>query len=125
MATEENYQAGNLAHNAHGIEYKTIDASDDFEPSPKRYLETETHALLSAHVIWSGFDAADGTVKLQWSNDRINWKDIPGAVLTLVAAADNDIIIHTFIGTRYARAVYTNNSVTTGTLDILLHAKRK
>lgn len=79
-----------------------------------------TDGAKSFQAIATGFDQADGEVKVQYSNidEDANYSDVPTLIQTLPSGDSQihfDIVSVTH---RYYRVVFTANSVTSGTLTI-------
>jgi hypothetical protein len=99
MANTKEYFAGNANANANGDSIET-------------FLLAKSTATLQ--FIATSLSHADGTVKLQESNDGTNWVDVSGASLTLAAGSSCPVLSFT-PRCRYNRFVYTKNSNSSGT----------
>lgn len=83
----------------------------------------------SIQIIWSGQDANDGTMELQASNETgaATFCSVPKGTYTMDSThqAHMWILTEDMFAFRYARVVFTKNSVTTGTMRINCTAKGK
>ena len=79
-----------------------------------------TDGATSFQFVASWLNASDSEVKLQYSNDQVNFVDVPNLSATLsfgdsVVTFDINSITH-----RYYKAVFIANSSTSGILNIIL-----
>ena len=81
---------------------------------------TVTDGATSFQFVVTGIDASDSVVKLQYSNDQVNFVDVPTLSGTLSSGDSVVTFDLTSITHRYFKAVFTANSSTTGTLSIIL-----
>lgn len=66
------------------------------------------------------FNSADATVKIQHSQDAVNWADITDATLTIASGTSSQVQSPiTNIGSTYYRAVYTKNTNSGGTVTVI------
>ena len=72
------------------------------------------HSGYSAQVVWTS-TTASAVVKLQRSNDNVNWEDVSGATQTIASNSGNVIFNEVDVFYGYFRPVltYTSGSVTT------------
>lgn len=88
----------------------------DMDGTPTKILN------LGVQVIAVGLNSADATVKIQHSNDNVNFSDITDASITLASGSSAPILSPiTNIGTRYYRAVFTKNTNSAGTLSVIFN----
>lgn len=74
-------------------------------------------------LVWASLTGSvDATFKVQVSNDNTNWAD-RGSATTLSGASGNAVIVVGDLAERYARVVFTKNSVSGGTLTGYCSAK--
>lgn len=76
-------------------------------------IEGETIPIQSAtnfnvQILWVG--ACNGTVKLQWSNNGINWSDIPDSSQATGGISGSHSIDYDSAGFEFVRVVYTHTS---------------
>ena len=79
-----------------------------------------TDGATSFQFVITGIDGADSVVKLQYSNDTDNFVDIPNLSSVLPSGGSVVTFDITAITHRYFRAVFTANSSTVGTLNVIL-----
>ena len=79
-----------------------------------------TDGATSFQFVTTGIDASDSVVKLQYSNDTVNFVDVPTLSSTLPSGDSIVTFDLTAITHRYFRAVFTANSSTVGTLSVIL-----
>ena len=78
---------------------------------------------VSVQVSWSGLTGTlDGEVKLQESNNSVDWDDM-GLSITLATASGSQTLADTSFPGEKLRAVFTKNNLTGGTLNTKLIAK--
>jgi|11_taG_2_1085331.scaffolds.fasta_scaffold75596_2 hypothetical protein len=78
-----------------------------------------TDGATSFQFVVTGIDASDSVIKLQYSNDEVNFVDVPTLSGTLSSGDSVVTFDLTAITHRYFKAVFIANSSTTGTLDII------
>ena len=79
-------------------------------------FEKPKYQLAAFQLVASTLDASDGVIKLQDSLDGLNWNDITGATLTVSSGSSSNMIRYTAFTGMFIRAVWTKNSITTGTI---------
>ena len=77
---------------------------------------------LSYQAVWSGLDAFDATLAIQWSNDGITWEQVPALIATLATASGSTSFNINVVNHSYFRAVLTVGTATTGTVNIYVNA---
>lgn len=77
---------------------------------------------MSYQAVWSGIDAFDATVEIQWSNDRATWEQVPTLIETIATASGSASFNINVINHAYYRAVLTVGTATTGTVNIYVNA---
>ena len=77
---------------------------------------------LSYQAVWSGLDAFDATVAMQWSNDGITWEQIPALIATLSTASGSISFNINVVNHSFYRAVLTVGAATEGTVNIYVNA---
>ncbi len=87
--------------------------SEDFFILPVIYGERK----VGLQVIATSLDAADSTVKLQESNDDVNYSDIPGASITLASGSSIQTLSFSGLRLKFVRAVFTKNANAAGTIS--------
>lgn len=108
-----------------GVILDGVDASMDQTSDP---ILVPSDYIASFHYIWAGLDAADGTVKIQVSDEETpsgtNWVDKSGAADTLTTASGSRIIsLNLTMAQRWMRFVYDSGTNTTGTLTVYVTTK--
>lgn len=96
--------------------------------------KVDSNQLVSASfAVYFGDATADGTVKIQASNDvnndryqaaaftPVNWVDIPNASASITSGSSAIITIAN-MSYRWIRAVYTRNSGGSTTINVLMNA---
>lgn len=77
---------------------------------------------LSFFVNSASFNAADATVKLQHSNDATNWLDVTDGSITIASGTNSAVLTPVVdLAMRYYRVVYTKNSNSAGTIQVLVN----
>ena len=90
--------------------------SVDMDGTPTKTLN------IGIQVNSTSFNAADAVVKIQHSNDNVNFTDITDATLTIATGTASAILAPiTNIGTRYYRAVYAKNTNSAGTISVIFN----
>lgn len=87
-------------------------------------IDCEHSVTLSLQLVGTGLDKADGTVKLQYSNDNTSFADVAAAT-TVAAGATVTIIPLTSVPCRYYRVVWAKGTNAAGTLVAKLFGKSK
>ena len=82
-------------------------------------LELTNVYLLSIQHISTG--TISGTVKVEFSNDKENWKE--SATTLTVSNAGTDIMSFSDVAEKWARVVYDATSGTTNTLKVVINTK--
>ena len=87
-------------------------------------LDTDNKGLrigtLSITVVSASFNSADATVVLQMSNNNSTWENVVDGSLTIATgSATQSLTPVTYLAMRYYRVVYTPNTNTAGTIQIL------
>lgn len=78
----------------------------------------------SVQVVWASLTGSvDGTIKLQVSNDKVNWVDKDGASFTLSGASGTNLISLLNITEKWYREVYAHTSISGGTVTSNCAAK--
>lgn len=96
--------------------------SDGWDVSSKIRLGTGSVTVNSV-----GFNTADATVRIQHSNDGVNFEnlDLTDASVGLMAiatgTATQTLTPITFIAVKYFRIVYTKNTNSAGTITVILN----
>jgi hypothetical protein len=89
-------------------------------------IDTDNKGLkvgtLSFQVNSTGFNQATATVKLQHSNDNTNWNDVTDGSLTIASGTASAVLTPVVsLAMRYYRVVYTPNTNTAGTIQVLVN----
>lgn len=94
-------------------------------------IDTDNKGLkvgtLSVTAVTTGFNAADATVRLQHSNDNVTFENIDlndstvGLMTLASGAATKSLTPVTYLAMRYYRVVYTKNSNSAGTIQVLVN----
>lgn len=80
--------------------------------------------VLSFTAITTGFNSATATVKIQHSNDNSNWEDVTDGSITIASgSAAQSLTPITYAGMRYYRIVYTKNSNSAGTIQVIVNVQ--
>jgi len=96
------------------------DTSYVFATTPEYYF--------SAQFVWASLDATDGSVKVEISNDGVNYDDYPNTdSLLFNSAGGSGIIRDTYKGTasKYIRFSVDAGTCTSGTLKLYLRLRTK
>ncbi len=89
------------------------------------YIDMTLFQLAYIQILTAGLNASDGVFKLQDSNDGTNWHDIAGATVTVLSGAPSHVIrVTTPIVAGYMRGVWTKNTVSAGTINVLVNLKK-
>jgi len=79
---------------------------------------------VSLQFVATTLDASDGIIKLQDSDDGVNFNDISGASITVTSGTTSNMIRYTAFTGSYIRAVWTKGSNSTGTVRSIFVFKR-
>lgn len=106
--------------------YNIIDAQVATANINSEAVSTDGTPTKTLNIGWQvnavGFNQATATVKLQHSNDNVNWADITDATLTLASGTSSQIQSPiTNIGSKWLRAVYTKNTNSAGSLTVIFN----
>lgn len=71
---------------------------------------------IGLQVISSSLSTSDANIKIQESNDDVNYTDIPSATITLLTGSTVNTLF-TDLRLRYIRLVFTKNTNAAGTLS--------
>lgn len=80
---------------------------------------TVTDGSTSFQIVATSLDAADGEIKVQYSNDDANYSDVPTLSQTLPSGTNQVHFDINSVTHRYYRVVFTANSVTSGTISVI------
>jgi hypothetical protein len=90
--------------------------SVDMDGTPTKTLN------LGVQVNATSLNSADAVVKVQHSNDNVNFADVTDASLTLASGTSTQILSPiTNIGSRYYRVVFTKNTNSAGSLTVIFN----
>lgn len=82
------------------------------------------YGVMGIQVNTASFNAADATVKLQHSNDATNWIDTTDGSITIASGTNSATLTPvTQLAMRYYRIVYTKNSNSAGTIQVIVSLK--
>jgi hypothetical protein len=85
---------------------------------------TNIYGVMGVQVNTASFNAADATLKIQHSNDATNWIDVTDGSITIASGTNSATLTPiTQLAMRYYRAVYTKNSNTAGTIQVIISLK--
>lgn len=77
---------------------------------------------LSFQVNSTSFNSATATAKLQHSNDNTNWFDVTDGSVTIATGTSQTVLTPVVsLAMRYYRVVYTPNSNTAGTIQVIVN----
>lgn len=85
----------------------------------------QKYTYVSLQVVWSTFNTADGTAKMQQKND-INvstWDDIPTLTVAMTTAGGSETREHINFGGKFLGLNFNPGTNTTGTINVYLIAK--
>lgn len=82
-----------------------------------------TFGNMNMQVTWTGFNAADATVKLQSSNDGSNWIDVTDSTITLNAASGTLNVVAAYAASQYVRVAFAKGTNAAGTFGVILSIK--
>ena len=88
-------------------------------------LKTETASISNWQFNWEGVTGTGGALKIEGSNDGVNYIDTSITPPTISGASGTGSIIipQDFQCWRFMRVAYTAGSVTAGTLNAYVHLK--
>jgi hypothetical protein len=101
--------------------YKVFSISGGNQNGPSDQPPDRTGAI-SFQAVWSGVDALDATVEMQWSNDGATWEQIPSLIHTLSTASGSTSFNINVVNHSYYRAVLAVGTATNGTINIYVNA---
>jgi hypothetical protein len=85
-------------------------------------VEAENCETLSMQLVGAALDKADGTIKIQHSNDGTSWADVAAAT-TIGAGASVTMLLVTAPCCRYYRPVWAKGANAAGTLVAKMFGK--
>jgi hypothetical protein len=95
-------------------------ASAGFDSSSIELGDNLSINNMSMHVIGTGLNTADSTVKLQSSNNNTDWVDVVDGSLTLTSSTSFYLIAGN-VAMKYYRVVFANGTNSAGTIQVLLN----
>lgn len=90
-------------------------------------VPTRGTKVLSFTVLKTSLNTSDATARLQMSNDNSNWENIDAndstvGLLTLTSGTGAQSLTPvTYLGMRYYRVVYTKNTNSAGTINVIIN----
>jgi hypothetical protein len=105
------------------------DLNSDAASAFAKPFDLAGNRTLAVQVTWSSIEGSvDGSIKIQTANTGTvpgasDWDDLPSATFNMSGADGTDVIRVTDLTDKWARVVYTDNSITGGSLTGYCHAK--
>lgn len=102
-------------------DYRPIDGGDmSLSSITGNHSDVSQFDTVTYEVNWSGGQATNGTLAIQYSKDGSVWRNLPlDGVPALDTASDSHLIIINEIGFKYLRPVYTRvNPSASGSLTV-------
>lgn len=114
----------NLAQDARGHIYlpESLDLTSDRTSLVYDILNRD---MVGFQFTWAGLDQNDGYIRMEWSNDNVNFKPYYGSTITLSVAADTHGYDIVSTGFRYIRLAYFKGSNTSGSAVIVVTSKTR
>ena len=109
-------------------DYKPIDTEDMSQASiTGQPSDVSQYDVVTYEVSWSGGQATNGNIEIEYSKDGKSWKTLPlDRTPALNTASDTHLIIITEIGFKYLRPKYTRtNALASGYLTVGIFQSNK
>ena len=95
---------------------ENVSAASNYETN--RDKPNSNLGYMSYQVNFSGLDATDGIISTEYSNDNVNWEEVPGLTETVATASEVVNFNINAINHKFYRIKWVSGSNTAGTFDI-------